>query len=84
MPRTTRRSIATSNCPASRDYSKAYLNHLFKAGEYLGPMLLSWHNIAFFQEMMAAMRAAIAEGRFAAFRSEMQQRWSKASGDQLA
>lgn len=75
---------ATSNCPASRDYSKAYLNHLFKAGEYLGPMLLSWHNIAFFQEMMAAMRAAIAEGRFAAFRSEMQQRWSKTPGDQLA
>ena len=75
---------ATSNCPATRDYSKAYLNHLFKAGEYLGPMLLSWHNIAFFQEMMAAMRAAIAEGRFAAFRSEMQQRWAKAPADQLA
>jgi queuine tRNA-ribosyltransferase len=75
---------ATSNCPASRDYSKAYLNHLFKAGEYLGPMLLSWHNIAFFQEMMVAMRAAIAEGRFAAFRSEMQKRWAKAPADQPA
>jgi queuine tRNA-ribosyltransferase len=72
----------SSNCPASRDYSKAYLNHLFKAGEYLGPMLLSWHNIAFFQQMMALMRTAIAEGRFAAFRSGMRSRWIKADADQ--
>jgi queuine tRNA-ribosyltransferase len=70
-----------SDCPASRDYSKAYLNHLFKAGEYLGPMLLSWHNIAFFQAMMAAMRSAIADGRFEAFRSDMRNRWL--SADQL-
>ncbi|MDP3739348.1 MAG: tRNA guanosine(34) transglycosylase Tgt [Hyphomonadaceae bacterium] len=66
----------SSSCPASRDYSKAYLNHLFKAGEYLGPMLLSWHNIAFFQAMMAAMRLAITEGRFEAWRKEMRERWS--------
>ena len=66
----------SSSCPASRDYSKAYLNHLFKAGEYLGPMLLSWHNIAFFQAMMAAMRLAIGEGRFEAWRREMRARWS--------
>lgn len=66
---------AASTCAASRDYSKAYLNHLFKAGEYLGPMLLSWHNIAFFQEMMAAMRHAIAEGRFQAWRSDVRARW---------
>ena len=72
----------TSNCPASRDYSKAYLNHLFKAGEYLGPMLLSWHNIAFFQTMMAAMRHAISEGRFGSWRQEMRGRWSRAPEDQ--
>jgi len=71
-----------SSCPATRDYSKAYLNHLFKAGEYLGPMLLSWHNIAFFQAMMAAMRSAIAEGRFEAFRSEMRSRWLRSAEDQ--
>jgi len=71
-----------SSCPATRDYSKAYLNHLFKAGEYLGPMLLSWHNIAFFQAMMAAMRSAIAEGRFDAFRSEMRSRWLRSAEDQ--
>lgn len=58
---------AASPCPASRDYSKAYLNHLFRAGEYLGAMLLTWHNLAFYQSLMAEMRAAIAEGRFAAF-----------------
>ncbi|MDR3509684.1 MAG: tRNA guanosine(34) transglycosylase Tgt, partial [Caulobacteraceae bacterium] len=58
----------TSDCPASRDYSKAYLHHLVKAEEILGQVLLSWHNIAFFQALTAAMRAAIAEGRFEAFR----------------
>ncbi len=70
------------NCTASRDYSKAYLNHLFKAGEYLGPMLLSWHNIAFFQAMMAAMRHAIAEGRFEAWRADVRSRWLTRGADQ--
>ncbi|MEZ5893405.1 MAG: tRNA guanosine(34) transglycosylase Tgt [Parvularculaceae bacterium] len=58
---------AGSSCPASRDYSKAYLHHLFRAGEYLGPMLLTWHNLHVYQELMAGMRAAIAAGRFADF-----------------
>ncbi|WP_375206740.1 tRNA guanosine(34) transglycosylase Tgt [Hyphococcus sp.] len=56
-----------SACPASRDYSKAYLHHLFRAGEYLGPMLLTWHNLHYYQELMGGMRSAIAEGRFAEF-----------------
>jgi queuine tRNA-ribosyltransferase len=56
-----------STCPAARDYSRAYLHHLIKSGEYLGAMLLSWVNTAFYQELMAAMRAAIAEGRFASW-----------------
>lgn len=60
----------SSDCPASRDYSKAYLRHLFKAEEILGQVLLSWHNIAFFQALTAAMRAAIAEGRFEQFRRD--------------
>ena len=66
---------AMSSCPASRDYSKAYLHHLFKAGEYLAPMLLSWHNVAFFQAMMAVMRRTIAEGSFSAWRGDMRARW---------
>jgi queuine tRNA-ribosyltransferase len=57
-----------SDCPASRDYSKAYLHHLVKAEEILGQVLLSWHNVAFFEALVAAMRVAIAEGRFEAFR----------------
>ena len=61
----------TSDCPASRDYSKAYLRHLFKAEEILGQVLLSWHNIAFFQALTAAMRAAIAEGRCEQFRKDV-------------
>jgi len=57
----------SSACPASRDYSKAYLHHLFRAGEYLGPMLLTWHNLHYYQELMAGMRAAIAAGGFSGF-----------------
>ncbi len=57
-------------CPASQDYSKAYLHHLIRTDEILGKILLSWHNIAFFQALTAAMRTAIAEGRFEAFRRE--------------
>jgi queuine tRNA-ribosyltransferase len=56
-----------SQCPAARDYSRAYLHHLVKAEEYLAAMLLSWANVAFYQDLMAAMRKAIAEGRFAAW-----------------
>jgi queuine tRNA-ribosyltransferase len=60
-----------SDCPASRDYSKAYLHHLVKSQEILGQVLLSWHNLAFFQGLMASLRTAIAEGRLAAFRQEV-------------
>ena len=57
-----------SDCPASRDYSRAYLHHLVKSEEILSQVLLSWHNTAFFQALMAGMRAAIASGTFEAFR----------------
>jgi queuine tRNA-ribosyltransferase len=63
-----------STCPAARDYSRAYLHHLIKSGEYLGAMLLSWANTAFYQELMAAMRAAIAEGRFETWADETKRR----------
>jgi len=56
-----------SDCPASRDYSKAYLHHLFKAGEYLGAMLLSWHNLHYYQQLMAGLRGAISAGRLERF-----------------
>jgi len=68
---------ADSDCPASRDYSKAYLHHLVKAEEILGQVLLSWHNIAFYQAMMAQIRAAIAEGRFDAWRAAFKARQAR-------
>ena len=64
----------TSDVPASRDYSKAYLHHLVKAEEILGQVLLSWHNVAFFEALMAALRAAISEGRLEAFRRDFHSR----------
>jgi queuine tRNA-ribosyltransferase len=56
-------------CPACRGYSRAYIHHLVKAGEMLGPMLLTQHNLTFYQDLMRGMREAIADGRFDAFRA---------------
>jgi queuine tRNA-ribosyltransferase len=64
-----------SDCPASSLYSKAYLHHLFKAEEMLGQTLLSWHNIAFYQALMAAIRAAILAGTFDQLRAQLRMRW---------
>ncbi|OYU33379.1 tRNA guanosine(34) transglycosylase Tgt [Novosphingobium sp. PASSN1] len=62
-------------CPVCAKYSRAYLHHLHKSGEMLGAMLLTEHNLSFYQQLMAAMRAAIAEGRFAAFAAAFRQRY---------
>jgi queuine tRNA-ribosyltransferase len=51
-------------------YSRAYLHHLVKSDEILGQVLLSWHNLAFFQALMSALRAAIADGRLDVFRRD--------------
>jgi len=61
---------ANSDCSASRDYSCAYLHHLVKSGEILGAMLVTEHNLAFYQALMQAMRDAIGAGRFAQFAAE--------------
>jgi queuine tRNA-ribosyltransferase len=54
-------------CPACASYSRAYLHHLVKAGEILGAMLLTEHNLTFYQELMREMREAIGEGRMHGF-----------------
>ena len=59
-----------SDCPASNVYSRAYLHHLVKAGELLAQVLLSWHNISFYQRLMADMRRAITAENFVAFRRD--------------
>jgi len=65
--------------PASRDYSKAYLHHLVRSDEILGQVLLSWHNLAFFEALMVDLRAAIAEARLSAFRQAFARRAAAAS-----
>jgi queuine tRNA-ribosyltransferase len=55
----------TSACPAARDYSRAYIHHLLRAGEYLAPMILSWANTHFYQDLMTEIRQSILEGTFA-------------------
>jgi queuine tRNA-ribosyltransferase len=52
-------------CPACRDFGRAYLHHLIKAGEILGAMLLTWHNLHHYQTLMAELRGAVEGGRLA-------------------
>jgi queuine tRNA-ribosyltransferase len=55
------------DCPVCTTWSRAYLHHLVRSGEILGAMLMTQHNLHFYQSLMATMRSAIAGGRFAAF-----------------
>ena len=66
-----------SSCPAARDYSRAYLHHLVKAGEILGMMLLTWVNLAYYQDLMAGLRAAIAADRLDDFIGETKEAWAR-------
>jgi len=61
-------------CPACRSYSRAYLHHLIKANEILGAMLMTRHNITYYQDLMAGLRAAIEAGNFAGFAAEFERR----------
>ncbi|MFO7757308.1 MAG: tRNA guanosine(34) transglycosylase Tgt [Roseovarius sp.] len=67
------------SCPACRGYSRAYLHHVFRSNEMISGMLLTWHNLQYFQDIMAGMRAAIAAGRFAAWEAAFHAR--RAEGD---
>ena len=66
-----------SNCPATRDYSRAYLHHLVRSNEALGGMLLSWNNLSYYQELMQGIRQAIAEDRFEDFKAETIEMWAR-------
>jgi len=61
----------------ARSYTRAYLHHLIRANEMLGAVLLSKINLAYYQELMAGMRAAIAAGRFADFKAETMAGWER-------
>lgn len=58
------------SCPACQNYTRAYLHHLFKAGEMLGAMLLSWHNIQYYEDLMKQIRLSIEQGNFSEFAKE--------------
>ncbi|HSG55508.1 MAG TPA: tRNA guanosine(34) transglycosylase Tgt [Paracoccaceae bacterium] len=66
-------------CPACRGYSRAYLHHVFRAGEMISGMLLTWHNLHYYQDLMQGMRDAIAAQRFAAFEADFHAQ--RAEGD---
>ncbi len=64
-------------CPACKNYSRAYLHHLFKAEEMLGPMLLTWHNLTFYQQLMQGLRGAIATGKLTEFSEDFLRIYSR-------
>jgi queuine tRNA-ribosyltransferase len=66
-----------SECPAARDYSRAYLHHLVRTGEALGAMLLTWTNVAYYQALMQGIRNAIDTRRYADFMAEAKAGWER-------
>ncbi|WP_295316407.1 tRNA guanosine(34) transglycosylase Tgt [Roseobacter sp.] len=67
------------DCPACRQYSRAYLHHVFRSQEIIASMLMTWHNLHYYQTLMAGMRDAVSEMRFAAFEAEFHA--ARAEGD---
>ena len=64
-------------CPACSRHSRAYIHHLFKAGEMLGPMLLTWHNLHYYQDLMRGLREAIAGRRLGAHAAALRAAWQE-------
>lgn len=70
---------ADCSCPACTNYSRAYLHHVVKSQEIIGSMLLTWHNLHYYQELMAGLRDAISTGQLDAFVADFHAR--RAVGD---
>ena len=68
-------------CPACARHSRAYLHHLFRAREMLGPMLLTWHNLTYYQDLMRGIRAATANNRLLAYADTVRALWAKGSAE---
>ncbi len=66
-------------CPACRGYSRAYLHHVFRSHEIISSMLLTWHNLRYYQDLMDGMRGAISAGTFVAWQSDFHA--GRAQGD---
>ena len=67
---------AACGCPACTRHSRAYLHHLFRAEEMLGPMLLTWHNLRYYQDLMGGLRSAIIEHRLDAHADAVRAGWA--------
>lgn len=72
-----------SSCPATRDYSRAYIHHLIRCNEALGAMLLSWNNLHYYQSLMQGMRDAIEQKRFVDFMDVTKQAWALGDVDPI-
>ena len=70
----------TISCPASQNYSKAYIHHLIRSKELLGAMILSWHNIAYFQDLMRRIRFAVTNEAFEKFVEDFRAGWLADNG----
>ncbi len=70
---------ADCGCPACRNHTRAYLHHLVRSNEILGAMLLTWHNLHYYQDLMRGIRAAIEAGRFGEFETAFHE--ARATGD---
>ncbi len=66
---------AACSCPACTQYSRGYMHHLIKSEEILGSMLLTWHNLQYYQDLMADIRAAIAGGNLTDRAAELREAW---------
>jgi queuine tRNA-ribosyltransferase len=64
-------------CPACARQSRAYLHHLFRCSEMLGPMLLTWHNLTYYQDLMRGLRQAITERRLAEHAASLRAAWQE-------
>ena len=68
------------DCPTCATYSRAYVHHLVRSGEILGAMLMTEHNLSFYQRLMQGLRDAISEGRFAAHAAAFLDRYRQGKG----
>jgi queuine tRNA-ribosyltransferase len=73
-----------SSCQASNGYSRAYLHHLVRANEILAMMLLTWNNLAYYQDLMAGLRKAIREERLEDFIAETKEGWERGERERKA
>jgi queuine tRNA-ribosyltransferase len=68
---------AACACPACARHTRAYLHHLFRAKEMLGPMLLTWHNLSYYQSLMQGLRRSILDGQLSKYTSKVRRGWVK-------